>query len=72
VDRNIPYRDIREPAIAGDLTTSVDLAAPLFRDTGWHPDRDVELVADATDCTALSTTNSTPITTRRQRVRRRR
>lgn len=40
---------LMEPAINGDLTTNVDLALPLFRDSGWYADRDVDLVEDTAD-----------------------
>jgi len=40
---------LMEPAINADLTTSVDLTLPLFRDIGWYPDRDNDLVPDAVD-----------------------
>ena len=40
---------LMEPAINSDLTTSVDLTLPLFRDIGWYPDRDTDLVPDAVD-----------------------
>ena len=40
---------LMEPAINIDLTSNVDLTLPLFRDLGWYPDRDNDLVPDATD-----------------------
>jgi PA domain len=40
---------LMEPAINLDLTANVDLTLPLFRDVGWYPDRDVDLVPDSTD-----------------------
>lgn len=40
---------LMEPAINLDLTANVDLTLPLFRDVGWYPDRDVDLVPDAAD-----------------------
>jgi uncharacterized protein (TIGR03382 family) len=40
---------LMEPAINSDLTAAVDLTLPLFRDVGWYPDRDVDLVPDPSD-----------------------
>jgi MYXO-CTERM domain-containing protein len=46
---------LMEPAINPDLTTNVDLTLPVFRDVGWYPDRDNDLVADAADnCIAVA------------------
>jgi uncharacterized protein (TIGR03382 family) len=46
---------LMEPAINADLTTNVDLALPLFRDLGWYPDVDRDLVADNEDnCIAVA------------------
>src|SRR4051812_25583728 len=41
---------LMEPAINGDLTHNVtppyDMTLPLFREIGWYPDADLDLVAD--------------------------
>jgi hypothetical protein len=41
---------LMEPAINGDLTHNVtppyDMTMPLFREIGWYPDADLDLVAD--------------------------
>jgi Synergist-CTERM protein sorting domain-containing protein len=46
---------LMEPFLSPDLSTAVDLTLPMLRDLGWYPDRDVDLVADATDnCPAIA------------------
>ncbi len=48
-DTSTSPNTLMEPAINTDLTTNVDLALPLFRDIGWYPDADVDLVPDGSD-----------------------
>src|SRR5215210_1610242 len=40
---------LMEPSINADLTHGVDLTLPLFRDIGWYPDADLDLVPDDQD-----------------------
>ena len=40
---------LMEPNINTDLTFAVDMTLPLFRDIGWYPDADVDLVPDDED-----------------------
>ena len=37
---------LMEPFINADLTHDVDLTLPVFRDLGWYPDADLDLIAD--------------------------
>jgi hypothetical protein len=54
-DTSTTPNTLMEPAINSDLTTSVDLALPLFRDIGWYPDADNDLVPDGEDnCVAVA------------------
>jgi hypothetical protein len=48
-DTSTSPNTLMEPAINLDLTASVDLTLPLFRDLGWYPDADVDQVPDARD-----------------------
>jgi hypothetical protein len=56
---SIAFRNLlMEPAINPDLTHRVkapeDLTLELFRDIGWFADADLDGLADATDCSAMS------------------
>ncbi len=48
-DTSTSPNTLMEPAINGDLSASVDLTLPLFRDIGWYADADVDLVPDSVD-----------------------
>jgi uncharacterized protein (TIGR03382 family) len=48
-DTSTSPNTLMEPAINFDLTANVDLTLPLFRDLGWYPDADNDLVPDDRD-----------------------
>lgn len=48
-DTSTSPNTLMEPAINSDLTGGVDLTLPLFRDLGWYPDADNDLVPDGQD-----------------------
>lgn len=48
-DTSTSPNTLMEPSINSDLTANVDLTLPLFRDIGWYPDADVDLVPNDRD-----------------------
>jgi MYXO-CTERM domain-containing protein len=48
-DTSTSPNTLMEPSINSDLSDSVDLTLPLFRDLGWYADADVDLVPDNRD-----------------------